>query len=51
MASDFMKFHTSVAAGLKSGQFNRKRNFHLPISKTLNRKIRFARLKTLIVFD
>ena len=26
MASDFMKSHTSSAAGLKSGQFNRKRN-------------------------
>jgi hypothetical protein len=23
---DFMKSHTSVAAGLKSGQFNRERN-------------------------
>ena len=24
-----MKFHTSVAAGLKSGQSNRKRNFNV----------------------
>jgi hypothetical protein len=27
MALDFMKFHVSAAAGLKNGQFNRKRNF------------------------
>jgi hypothetical protein len=26
-ASSFIKFHTSSAAGLKSGQFNQKRNF------------------------
>jgi hypothetical protein len=26
MASKFMKFHMSAAAGLNSGQFNRKRN-------------------------
>jgi len=27
MSFDFMKFHTSAAAGLKSGQSDRKRNF------------------------
>jgi hypothetical protein len=27
MTLDFMKFHTSPAAGLKSGRFDRKRNF------------------------
>jgi hypothetical protein len=27
MASDFMKFHTSAASGLKNGQSDRKRNF------------------------
>jgi len=29
MASVIMKFHESAAAGLKSGQFNREKNFGL----------------------
>ena len=35
----FMKFHTSPAAGLKSGQSNRKRNFLKPNIPTFQHSI------------
>jgi hypothetical protein len=36
MASDSMKFHTSAASGLNSGQFNRKRNYIFVINDVVS---------------
>jgi hypothetical protein len=36
MASDSMKFHTSAASGLNSGQFNRKRSYIFVINDVVS---------------